>query len=135
MYSISEISQLTGLSESHLSRRDGKSPLSRIKETITWTEVFTTNEDTGEEMLTEDGYGYLLDYLSSCGKEGTMSYEEWQQSIQEENDQPVSLVPVEPYQAELSPVPDAHQTISNLKSQLLIMADEVGVQNQQFGAS
>jgi hypothetical protein len=134
MYSISEISQLTGLSEGHLSRRDGKSPLSRIQETITWTDVYIKDEDTGEEMLTEDGYGYLLDYLSCCGKEGTMSYEEWQRSVCQENDQPVSLVPVEPYEAELSPVPSASETITNLKSQLLIMADEVGVQNKQFGA-
>ncbi|KKD37469.2 MAG: hypothetical protein WAN66_23770 [Limnoraphis robusta] len=134
MYSISEISQLTGLSEGHLSRRGGKSPLSRVKETVTWTEIFNVNEDTGEEMLTEEGYGYLLDYLSCCGKDGTMTYEEWQRSISLENDQPVALVPVEPYQPELSPVPDAHQAINNLKSQLLIMADEVGVQNKQFGA-
>ncbi|EAW35379.1 hypothetical protein L8106_20885 [Lyngbya sp. PCC 8106] len=125
---------MTGYSKAHLGRRDGNSPLQRIRETVTWTEVFTTNEDTGEEMLTEEGYGYLLDYLSCCSKGGTMTYEEWQRSMSQENDQPVSLVPVEPYQAELSPVPDAHETINNLKSQLMIMADEVGVQNKQFGA-
>ena len=134
MYTLSELCEMTGYSKSHLGRRDGNSPLSRVKETVTWTEVFTTNEDTGEEMLTEEGYGYLLDNLSCCGKEGTMSYEEWQRSISLENDQPVALVPVEPYQPELLPVPDAHQAINNLKAQLLIHADEVGVQNKQFGA-
>ena len=70
-------------------------------------------------MLTEDGYGVLLDYLSCCGKDGTMTYEQWQESIREENDQITSLVPVEPYEPSLAPVPSA---------------DEVGVQNKQFGA-
>ncbi|MEB3278805.1 MAG: hypothetical protein VKK42_07755 [Lyngbya sp.] len=125
---------MTGYSKSHLGRRDGNSPLVRIRETITWTNVFIKDEDSGEELLTEEGYGYLLDYLSCCGKDGTMSYEEWQRSIRRENEQPVSLVPVEPYQVELSPVPSASETINNLKSQLRIMADEVGVQNKQFGA-
>ncbi|KMW70477.1 hypothetical protein [Limnoraphis robusta] len=62
-----------------------------------------------------------------------MTYEDWQRSIRSENNQPTALVSVEPYQPELAPVPDAYQAINNLKSQLLIMADEVGVQNKQFG--
>ena len=134
MYTLSELCEMTGLSKSHLGRRDGNSPLQRIRETVTWTELFMTDEDTGEEMLTEDGYGILLDYLSCCGKDGTMTYEQWQESIRSESDQPSSLVPVEPYEPSLAPVPSANEAINNLRSQLLIMADEVGCQNKQFGA-
>lgn len=133
MYTLTELCEMTGYSKSHLGRRDGNSPLVRIRETVTWTNVFITNEDTNEELLTEEGYGYLLDYLSCCGKDGTMSYEEWQRSIRQENEQPTALVPVEPYQAELSEVPSASETIKKLQSQLVIMADEVGVQNKQLG--
>jgi hypothetical protein len=139
MYTFSQIAEETGLSERHLKRVDGKSPLSRIRETVTWrNDLFVQDPESGEELLTEDGMHYLQDYLYHCGgrggRDGDMTYEEWQNYFREGNDQPVALVPVEPYQPELSPVPDAHQAINNLKAQLLIHADEVGVQNKQFGA-
>ena len=134
MYTLSELCEMTGLSKSHLGRRDGNSPLQRVRETVTWTEVFTTNEDSGDEMLTEEGYGYLLDYLSCCGKDGSMSYEEWQSSIKAENGELTALVPTTPYESNLSPVPSAHETINKMKARLLIHADEVGEQNRQFGA-
>lgn len=136
MYTFSQIAEETGLSERHLKRTDGKSPLSRIRETVTWrSDIFVQDSESGEEMLTEEGMHYLQDYLYHCGgRDAAMTYEQWQNHVREGDDQITSLVPVEPYQAELSPVPDAHQAINNLKSQLLIMADEVGVQNQQFGA-
>lgn len=139
MYTFSQIAEETGLSERHLKRTDGKSPLSRIRETVTWrNDLFVQDSESGQELLTEEGMHYLQDYLYHCGgvggRDGDMTYEQWQNHAREGDDQITSLVPVEPYEPELAPVADAHQTINNLKSQLSIMADEVGVQNKQFGA-
>ncbi|MEL7039734.1 MAG: hypothetical protein AAFO04_29640 [Cyanobacteria bacterium J06592_8] len=133
MYSISEISQLTGLTESHLLRRDGRGPVERIKQTIDWRSDLFVDED-GQEYMTEEGMGFLLDYLAHCGKDGDMSYEEWQQSIRTEHGQLSSLVPAEVYEPELLSMPDAQQHISDLRSQMIIMADEIGVQNKHLGA-
>jgi hypothetical protein len=136
MYTFSQIAEETGLSERHLKRTDGKSPISRIRETVTWREdLFVQDSESGEELLTEEGMHYLQDYLYHCGgRDAGMTYEEWQNHVREGDDQITSLVPVEPYQPELLPVPDVHQAINNLKAQLRIHADEVGVQNKQFGA-
>ena len=136
MYTFSQIAEETGLSERHLKRTDGKSPLSRIRETLTWrSDIFVQDSESGEEMLTEEGMHYLQDYLYHCGgRDGDMTYEQWQNHVREGDDQITSLVSVEPYEPSLAPVPSANEAINNLRLQLLLMADEVGVQNKQFGA-
>lgn len=79
IYSLDDVAELTGLSVSHLTR-PGKGPIARLLETYFWQKDQLTSDG---KSLTESGLSLLNDYLYNCGKGGTMSYQEWQQSIWE----------------------------------------------------
>lgn len=103
IYSPQDISDITGISTSHLTRpKDG--PIARLLETHYWESEKISPDG---KSLTEYGLTILENYLAECGKDGKgTSYKQWQKTQQEKFDPNKSalttteqppLIPVENY--------------------------------------
>lgn len=78
-YTLQEIAEATGLTESHLVRTK-VGPIIRILEVYYW-KVPQLSPDGRGRVLTQEGFDILEDYLHNCGIDGTMRYEEWRNQI------------------------------------------------------